>query len=159
MARLYGRAPCGQRLVDKVPHRRGKNVTMLGALSLEGLVAVMTVELATNGDVFKAYLGQVLVPALRPGQVVVMDNLPAHKVTGVRELIESAGGRLLYLPPYSPEYNPIEQCWSKLKALLRKAAARTSEALDAAITEAIGAVTSVDARGWFGHCGYRTGST
>lgn len=151
MTRLSARAPRGKRAFGSAPARRGKNVTLIGALSLEGLVAAMTVELATDGPVFKAYLEEVLAPALRPGQVVVMDNLPAHKVAGVREIIEAAGGRVEYLPPYSPDLNPIEECWSKVKAILHRLAARTGEALDAAITEALAAVTAEDAEGWFAH--------
>lgn len=154
MTRLFARAPRGKRALGSTPRNYGKNITMIGAMSLSGLVAVMTIDMATDGDIFKAYLEQVLVPALRPGQVVVMDNLSAHKVAGVRSLIESAGARLEYLPAYSPDLNPIEQCWSKLKALLRKAAARSYEALDRAISEAIKAITASDAQGWFRHCGY-----
>ena len=114
----------------------------------------MTVEAATTGLIFLAFLEQVLCPLLRPGQVVVMDNLSAHKVEGVRTLIEATGARLLYLPSYSPYLNPIEQCWSKLKAILRSKQAREPTALDQAITEAIEAVSPVDAHGWFKHCGY-----
>lgn len=154
MARLFARAPRGKRALGSVPQNYGKNITMIGAMSLSGLVAVMTIDMATDGDIFKAYLEQVLVPALRPGQVVVMDNLSAHKVVGVRDLIESAGARLEYLPAYSPDLNPIEPCWSKLKALLRKAAARSYEALDHAISEALAVITASDAHGWFKHCGY-----
>ncbi len=156
MARLFARSKRGERAFGSVPDKRGKNVTLIGALSLEGVIAAMTVEMATTGEVFKAYLEQVLVPVLRAGQVVVMDNLSAHKVDGVRSLIESAGAKLMYLPPYSPDFNPIEMCWSKVKAMLRRIAARTTEALDAAITEALAAVTAEDARGWFAHCEWTT---
>lgn len=135
-------------------------MTLIGAMSLEGVIAAMSVELATDGPVFRAYLEQVLAPALRPGQVVVMDNLPAHKVSGVREIIEAAGARVEYLPPYSPDMNPIEECWSKVKAILRRLilrrlGARTGEALEAAVTEALdrvtARVTAEDARGWSAH--------
>lgn len=154
MTRLYARARRGLRAVMTAPVNKGKNVTIIGALGLSGIVAAMTVEAATTGLIFLAFLEQVLCPLLRPGQVVVMDNLSAHKVEGVRTLIEATGARLLYLPSYSPYLNPIEQCWSKLKAILRSKQAREPTALDQAITEAIEAVSPVDAHGWFKHCGY-----
>lgn len=154
MTRRYARAPRGQRAYAHAPVNRGSNVTLIAALSLEGVIAPMQVEAATSGDVFLAYLDQVLCPVLRPGDLVLMDNLPAHKVPGVRTRIESVGAELLYLPRYSPEYNPVEQLWSKIKAWLRKVGARTSEALDEAITAAFEAVTAEDAQGWFRHCGY-----
>ena len=124
-------------------------------MSLRGIEAVMTVESATDGDVFLAYLEQVLCPKLKAGDVVVMDNLSAHQVEGVRELIAASGAELLYLPPYSPDFNPIEKAWSKLKQLLRTAKARTAEALQQAIAEALKAVTADNAAAWFRHCGYR----
>jgi transposase len=127
---------------------------MLGALGLEGLVAVMTVEGFTNGDVFLAFLQELLVPQLHPGQSLILDNLKAHKVAGVAAACAAAGVRLLYLPPYSPDFSPIEECWSKVKALLRAKAARTLEALEQAIAEALAAITSQDAHGWFAHAGY-----
>jgi transposase len=127
---------------------------MLAALTLEGLQAPMTIESATDGDVFLAYLEQVLCPRLRPGQVVIMDNLAAHKVAGVRERIEATGASLVYLPPYSPDFNPIEQAWSKVKQLLRSAKARTLEALEPAVANALAAVTRQNASAWFSHCGY-----
>jgi transposase len=123
-------------------------------MSLEGVMAAMTVESATDGDVFLTYVEQVLCPRLRPGQVVVMDNLPAHKVDGVRSLIEAVGAELLYLPPYSPDFNPIEQAWSKIKQQLRSAKARTLETLEAAITQALAQITIQNAAAWFAHCGY-----
>jgi transposase len=127
---------------------------MLGALSLQGLVAAMTVDGFTDGEVFLAVLREVLVPQLRPGQVLIMDNLTAHKVAGVAEACAAAGVRLIYLPPYSPDLSPIEACWSKVKTLLRAKAARTLEALEQAIAEALAAITSQDAHGWFAHAGY-----
>ena len=154
MTRLYARARRGLRAVMTAPVNKGKNVTIIGALGLSGIVAAMTVEAATTGLIFLAFLEQVLCPLLRPGQLVVMDNLSAHKVEGVRALIEATGARLLYLPSYSPYLNPIEQCWSKLKAILRSKQAREPTALDQAITEAIEAVSPVDAHGWFKHWGY-----
>ena len=154
MTRQYGRAPRGERVVGAVPQNYGANVTMLAALSLQGVGAVMTVDGATDAAVFHAYVEHVLCPTLGPGDVVIMDNLRAHKVAGIRERIEACGARLIYLPPYSPDLSPIEPCWSKLKALLRTAQARTREALDAAIQQVLAAVTASDARGWFRHCGY-----
>lgn len=154
MARRYGRARRGQRVHDAVPKNWGRNVTVLGALSCHGLEAVMTVEGATDAAVFRAYVSQVLAPTLEPGDVVVMDNLGAHKVDGIRNAIEARGATLMYLPPYSPDYSPIEPCWSKLKTCLRAIKARTREALDEALALAIDTVTASDAKGWFTHCGY-----
>ena len=129
-------------------------MTLLGAMSVDGLVATMTVEAPTDSEVFLAYLEQVLCPRLKPGDVVVMDNLSSHKVAGVRELIEAAGADLLYLPPYSPDFNPIEQCWSKLKRVLRSAKARSVDALQQAVVEAIPTISPNNAQAWFRHCGY-----
>jgi transposase len=154
MTRLYGRAPPGERVVGHVPQTYGQNVTILGALGVHGLHAVMTVEGATDTDVFRAYVKQVLGPTLRPGDIVVMDNLRAHKAVGVQQALARRGARLLYLPPYSPDLSPIEPCWSKVKTALRKAKARTREALDRAITGSLVTVTPSDAHGWFRHCGY-----
>lgn len=154
MTRRYGRAQFGRRVADAVPKNFGLNVTILGALSCTGLDAVMTVEGATDTAVFRAYVEQVLVPTLVADDIVVMDNLSVHKVRGIREAIEATGARLIYLPPYSPDYSPIESCWSKLKAILRKAKARTQEALDEALTQAIEHISQSDAKGWFNLCGY-----
>jgi transposase len=154
MAREYGRAASGERVHDAKPVNYGDNLTILGALTLRGLEAVMTIKGATTGEVFLAYVRQVLCPVLRPGQVVVMDNLSAHKVAGVREAIEEVGARVLYLPSYSPDLNPIEPAWSKLKQCLRTAAARTVDALVLAVGDAIRAIAPPDCRGWFRHCGY-----
>jgi transposase len=154
MTRRYGRAPKGERVVGAVPQNYGANVTLLAALGSHGLEAVMTIEGATDAEVFRVYIEQVLRPTLRPGDIVIMDNLRAHKAAGIREAIEQAGARLQYLPPYSPDLSPIERCWSKLKTSLRKAKARTREALDRAIAEALTLITEADARGWFTHAGY-----
>ena len=154
MARNYARSEKGERAIDSKPFKKGKQVTVLGALSLEGIKGAMTIEGSTDGVVFLTYLEQILIPCLRPGNVIIMDNLTSHKVTGVQEIIESAGARLEYLPPYSPELSPIEEAWSKFKEILRSKAARTPEMLDIAVTYAIGAITPHDAKGWFGHCGY-----
>jgi len=154
MTRLYARAPRGQRAQATKPVNRGRHMTMLGALSLQGLVAAMTVEGFSDGEVFLAFLQEVLVPQLHPGQILILDNLKAHKVAGVAAACAAAGVRLLYLPPYSPAFSPIEECWSKVKALLRAKAARTLETLEQAIAEALAAITSQDAHGWFAHAGY-----
>ena len=158
MARDYGRAPRGQRAPGAKPVQRGPHVTMVGALGVVGVFAAMMVEGFVDGAAFLAFVQEVLVPQLRPGHVVVLDNLKAHKVAGVREAIEAVGAQLLYLPPYSPDFSPIEECWSKIKAILRTKAARTLERLWQAITEAFAAITSQDAQGWFTHAGYRVQS-
>ena len=129
MARLRGRAPRGARCRAAIPHGHWKTTTLVAALRLEGMTAAMVIDGAMNGEAFRAWVRHMLAPSLRAGYIVVMDNLPAHKVAGVREMIEAAGARLLYLPPYSPDFNPIEQAFAKLKALLRKAAERTVEGL------------------------------
>jgi transposase len=154
MTRLYGRAPRGERVIGSVPQNYGENVTMLAAMGIGGVGAVMTVNGATDADVFRAYVGQVLAPTLRRGDIVVMDNLGAHKAAGVREIIEREGAELIYLPPYSPDLSPIERCWSKIKTYLRKAKARTREALEEALKQALETVTESDALSWFTHCGY-----
>jgi transposase/uncharacterized protein YnzC (UPF0291/DUF896 family) len=154
MTRRFGRAPVGQRVHDAVPKNWGKNITILGALSCGGLDAVMTIKGATDAAVFLTYVSEVLAPTLRPGDLVVMDNLGAHKGEGIATAIEARGARLLYLPPYSPDYSPIEACWSKLKTFLRAAKARTREALEQALVAAMDWVTAADVQGWFNHCGY-----
>jgi transposase len=154
MTRLYGRAPAGERAMGSVPQNYGPNVTMLGTLGVQGLEAVMTVDGATDTEVFRTYVKQVLGPTLTPGDIVVMDNLQAHKAVGVQQAIARRGARLRYLPPYSPDLSPIELCWAKLKTALRKAKARTRAALDGAIAEAMTTVSHTDVWGWFKHCGY-----
>jgi transposase len=154
LTRLYGRASAGERALGSVPQNYGSNVTLLGALGVTGLTALMTIDGATDGEVFLAFVEQVLCPTLDPGDIVVMDNLSAHKVAGVRPAIEGRGAQLLYLPPYSPDLSPIEQCWSKLKAGLRRIGARTREALETALQQVLETVTESDALAWFAHCGY-----
>jgi transposase len=155
MTRLYGRARKGQRIRDRVPGGHWKILTILGAMDHTGMLATMTVESATDGDVFLAFLDKVLCPKLRPGHVVVMDNLSAHKVDGVRERIEACGASVLYLPPYSPDLNPIEKAWSKLKARLRALAARAMPQLEHDTAQALKTITTQDAQAWlrlrFGH--------
>lgn len=152
---IYAYSPKGQRAYCSVPRNRGPNTTLLSCMSVEGMGPSLAVEGATNREVFEAYVERILSPKLRPGQVVVMDNLTAHKGERVRELIEGQGCELVYLPPYSPDFNPIEEAFAKIKGLLRKAEARTREALVEAMGIAISAVSAHDARGFFEHCGYR----
>jgi transposase len=152
---LYAWAPKGQRAHCSVPRNRGANTTVLSSMSAQGMGPSLTVEGATTSAVFETYVEQVLAPTLRSGQVVVMDNLSAHKGERIKELIERRGCQLIYLPAYSPDLNPIEEAFSKIKSLVRKAEARTREALVEAIGSALSAVTSRDTRSFFEHCGYR----
>jgi transposase len=154
MTRNYGRAPRGQRVKEATPQSHWQTMTMLAVLTLRGLEAPMTIAEPTDGNIFLAYLEPVLCPRLRPGQVVIMDNLSAHKVDGVRQQIEAAGARLLYLPPYSPDLNPIEPAWSKVKQVLRSLKARSADALQTAVAQALAAITAENAVAWFSHCGY-----
>jgi transposase len=154
MTRLYGRAPAGKRVMGSVPQNYGPNVTMLGALGVHCLHAVMTVDGATDADVFRTYVKRVLGPTLTPGAIVVMDNLRAHNAMGVQQALARRGARVLSLPPDSPDLAPIDPCWSNVKTALRKAKARTRGALDTAIAAAMGMVSLADAWGWFKHCGY-----
>lgn len=149
MTRLYARSTGGARIHETTPDGRWKILTILGAISTRGMIATMTIEAATDREIFLAYLEEVLCPKLRSGDVVVMDNLSSHKVNGVRQRIEAVGARLLYLPPYSPDLNPIEKAWAKLKQLLRAAKARTKEALDQAIALLLPLLTVEDAKAWF----------
>ena len=154
MARLRGRSPRGERCRAAVPHGHWKTTTLVAALRLDGLAAPMVIDGAMNGEAFTAYAETLLAPTLRPGDIVILDNLPAHKVGRARAAIERTGARLLFLPPYSPDFNPIEQAIAKIKALLRKAAARTVEALDAAIAAALDAFTPDECANYFTNSGY-----
>lgn len=154
MARLYGRASRGERCVAAVPHGHWKTTTFVGGLRLSGMTAPMVIDGPMNGPAFLAWIEQALAPTLSPGDVVVMDNLPAHKPAAVRAAIESQGAELRYLPPYSPDLNPIEMAYSKLKALLKKAAARTVEALWSAIAHALRQISQQDCLGYFAAAGY-----
>ena len=158
MTRRYARAPRGERVRGKVPRNRGENTTLLASMSAEGMGPCLAVVGSTTKEVFEAYVERVLAPSLKPGQVVVMDNLGAHKGERVMELVQARGCELLFLPAYSPDFAPIEEAFSKIKALLRRAAARTREALVEAMGRALAAVTARDARGWFAHCGYTIGA-
>ncbi len=158
LTRNHGRCEEGQRCVDRAPAGHWQTMTAVAAIRLDGLTAAATTPHAIDGELFLGYLEHALVPALRPGDVVVMDNLPGHKLPQVRQRIEAAGATLLYLPPYSPDFNPIEMIWSKVKRLMHSAAARTVEALHTAFAAAMAAVTPEDIRGCFRHCGYATTS-
>jgi transposase len=154
MQRLRGRAPRGRRCVASGPAGHWKVATMIGAMRLDGPLSCATLDGAVDAATFLAWVTAALCPLLRAGDVVVMDNLSAHKHPGVRVAIESVDARLIYLPPYSPDFNPIENLWSKVKEALRAAAARTMETLGEAITAALGRVTPDDCRGFFSNCGY-----
>lgn len=154
MTRLRGRAPRGERLIDKTPHGHWKTTTLIAALDLEGMRCSTVVDGAVNGDVFEAFVEQVLVPGLRPGDVVIMDNLSSHKRQRIREMIEKVGARLVFLPAYSPDLNPIELVFAKVKQLLRSLACRTRDALWKAMQSVLNQVTPSDAANCFKHCGY-----
>jgi transposase len=155
MTRLYARAPRGERAYGRVPRNRGKNETLIASITFGGAMgASMTVEGGTDAAAFEAYVEHFLAPTLGEGQVVVLDGLGAHRTDKVQELIEARGAELLFLPSYSPDLNPIEEAFSKIKNIVRKAQARTRQALIEAIASAISALTLEDAAGWFAHCGY-----
>lgn len=156
MTRTWARAPKGERVAESTPQGHWKVLTTLGAMSLRGMVATMTIEAATDADIFDAFVEHVLCPKLEPGDVVVLDNLSAHKAASIAEKVAARGAELIYLPPYSPDLNPIEKAWSKFKQYLRSAKARTAEALHQAVTEALNTISAANAQAWFAHCGYRT---
>jgi transposase len=152
--RLRGRCPVDQRLKQRVPAGHWKRLTILAAITVGGVLAAASINASTDGQVFDSFVRDCLAPALRPGMVVVMDNLSSHKVAGVREAIEAAHCRLVFLPPYSPDYSPIENIWSKAKSVLRMLEARTVEDLEVAVTLALQEVTATDCRNCFDDCGY-----
>jgi transposase len=158
LVRPYGRSAVGERCLANAPAGHWKTMTAVAAIRLGGLTASATMPHAMDGELFLVYVEQALLPALKTGDVVVMDNLPGHRLPKVRELVESTGAKLLYLPPYSPDFNPIEMIWSKVKRLLRSAAARTVQTLHLAFGRAMDAVTPDDILGCFRHCGYATTS-
>ncbi len=155
MARRYGRSPRGTRCHAPVPHGHWKTTTFVGALRLKGMTAPMVLDGAMHGAAFLAYVEQVLVPTLKPGDIVIMDNLPAHKPTAVRQAIEKAGAELRFLPPYSPDFNPIEMAFSKFKAFLKRIAARTVDGLWDAIAQAVDICTPRECRNFFTAAGYK----
>jgi transposase len=154
LTRLYARAPKGKRARGTLPRNRGKNMTLISSLSLQGLGASLIVDGSANTELFEIYIEQILAPNLEPGQMVIMDNLRIHKGNKVRQLIEARGCQVLFLPAYSPDLSPIEEAFSKIKAILRRIGARTREALQEALEYALTTVSASDASGWFSHCGY-----
>lgn len=154
MTRLYGRAPRGQRALGHCPAGHWQSLTMIASIRLDGTTACLALEGATDTEAFRVYVRQVLVPTLRLGDIVVMDNLSPHKSDQTLQLIVAAGAQVLFLPAYSPDFNPIEMMWSKIKSLLRSAEARTPAELITAIGQALALITAKDAFGWFTHCGY-----
>ena len=156
MQRTHCRAAPGERVVSKVPHGHWKVISTIAAMSIDGIVASASFDAATDTELFVTFVREALVPVLKPGQVVVLDNLPAHKSPLIDRLVESAGARVLRLPPYSPDYNPIEMAIAKIKAILRKLARRSVDELFAAIGEALDSITTSDALNFIAHCGYAT---
>lgn len=154
MTRTRGRCLRSDRLVSAMPQGHWKVLTIIAAMTIRGVQTAVTVDAPCDGEIFRAFVGDALVPTLRPQHVVVMDNLQSHKVSGIRQAIEATGARLLYLPPYSPDFSPIEPMWSKIKQKLRSLAARTVETLGHAVQQALGTVTETDCRGFFRHRGY-----
>ena len=154
MTRLYGRAYKGERVVDYIPDIRFQRISVISSVRLDGTCVAMSFNGALDGELFKKYLEEFLVPSLRSNDIVIMDNLSSHKVAGVISIIEKAGAKVLYLPPYSPDLNPIEMMWSKIKAYLRKVKARTSETLSEALAIALKNVNDLDINGWFKCSGY-----
>ena len=159
MGRLYGRCPEGRRLVDSAPAGHYQTLTLMSAVRLDGVVAPMLLDGPLNASAFAGYVEDCLIPMLCPGDILIMDNLPAHKSPRITLAVERAGCSLVYLPPYSPDFNPIENMWSKVKAYLRKAKARTFDALVEALGDALRSITQTDREGYFEHCGYGDPST
>ena len=158
MTRRYARAPRGQRVYGAVPRNHGRNLSVIGALGLQGMVAALSVEGAVDTDVFDVFVRQVLGPALRPGDIVLLDNLNVHHASCIEQAVQTAQGQVLFLPAYSPDFSPIEPCWSKVKTFLRGAAARTRRRLEAALQAALRLIRPEDIHGWFTHCGYLVSS-
>jgi transposase len=158
MTRHFGRAAPGERVIEQVPRNYGAQTSMISALGLRGLVATMTLEGAVDTLAFNAYLNEVLGAKLRRGDVVILDNLNVNKASQIEEVATRRGARVIWLAPYSPDYSPIEPCWSKIKQALRAAKARTREELEAALVRAMNQVSNSDIRGWFNHCGYPVAS-
>jgi transposase len=154
MTRLYARALCGERAIGFAPYQKCGRVSIIGAMALDGVRGSLSVTGTVDGEVFGTFLEKILAPKLKPDEVLVMDNLSVHKVPRIRELAERLRLRMLFLPPYSPDYNPIEMLWSKMKAILRKLEARTFQSLDRGMTTALKAVQISDIHGWFGRCGF-----
>lgn len=154
LTRRYARAPKGKRAKGSIPRNRGKNMTVISALTLEGIGESLIVDGAANREIFELYIEQILLPKLHAGQIVIMDNLSIHKGSRIRKAIEERGCQLLFLPAYSPDFSPIEEAFSKIKTILRKIGARTRESLQEALEYALTTISASDAAGWFAHCGY-----
>jgi transposase len=159
MTPLYAYAPKGQRAIGKVPRNYGASMTLIASMSLSGMGEAFILDGAADGTAFEIYIEQLLAPSLRPGQIVILDNLSIHLGVRVKQAIEARGCRLLFLPAYSPDLSPIEEAFSKLKTMLRRLGARSREALQEAIATALDLITATDALGWFTHCGYRPSSS
>lgn len=155
MTRIYGRAVSHRRVKEAMPDIRFERTSVLSSVRLDGTMVPMVFEGALNGELFKAYVEKMLAPSIKPGDIVIMDNLSSHKVSGIVEAIEAVGAFIMYLPPYSPDLNPIELMWSKVKAILRKLKIRAKELLDQAISDALDSVTQADIAAWFCHDGYK----
>ncbi len=158
LTRLYGRAPAGQRVTDSVPRNYGQQTSIISAIGLSGPTATFTVEGAVDTAIFNVYVEQVLAPTIEVGDIVVMDNLSAHRASRIETVAAERGAQVIWLPPYSPDYSPIELMWSKIKSALRSAKARTREELERALIAALKLVTADDCAGWFSHCGYQVAS-
>ena len=155
LTRLFGRAAPGKRVVEAVPRNYGQSTSMISLMDLSGASATMLLEGSVDTLAFNAYCEEVLRPELKSGDVIVLDNLGAHRASRIEEIAAACGAEVLWLPPYSPDFSPIEQMWSKMKSYLRKAKARTNEELDRAIVESLNLITTSDCLGWFRHCGYQ----
>lgn len=158
MTRLYGRAERGQRVSESVPRNYGLQTSIISAIGIEGVQATMTVEGAVDTEVFNVYVREVLGPALEAGDILILDNLTAHRASQIKEVAHECGAEVIWLSPYSPDFSPIELMWSKVKAALRAAKARTREELERALVAALNLITSDDCLGWFSHCGYKVAS-
>jgi transposase len=158
MTRRYARAPRGERAYGAVPRNHGANLSVIGALGLRGMIAAMSVDGAVDTEIFDSFVSQVLVPALQPGDVVLLDNLTVHHASTIEQTVSAVGGTVRFLPAYSPDFSPIEPCWAKLKTFLRGYAARTRALLEDALTKALLTLSPEDIRGWFQHCGYEAAS-
>jgi len=154
MARDHGRATPGQRVVDTKPSTRGQNLSVIGALGYDGMREIMSLPGAVDGDAYLVFTREVLAPSLRIGDIVFMDNVPTHKMPVIEQTINDVGAEVIFLPPYSPDFSPIENCWSKIKTFLRAVGARTRDELEAALSRALETITIDDIVGWFAHCGY-----
>ena len=158
MTRLYGRAPRGERVSERVPRNYGAQTSLISSLSLAGVEATMSIEGAVDTEVFDAYIEQVLRPTIRAGDVLVLDNLTAHRASLIEQVAAECGAAVIWLSPYSPDFSPIEMMWSKIKAAMRAAKARTREELEKAFDAALGLITEADCLAWFKHCGYQVSS-